>query len=370
MSAGATDVAAAGGFRTARLDGLRDRMAEEGLDALLVGHPPNVRYLSGFAGSAGYLVVFPDVLVLVVDGRYDEQAAEEAGDEAEVVVSRDGLLGTAAALLAERGGPRAAFEADRLSVSDRGLLAEEAGSVDWCGAEGLVEALRTRKDAGEVERILRAARIASETWDTFTGSIEEGDTERELAGELEYRLRRAGSDDRPFASIVAAGERSALPHASPTGRPVREGDLVLADYGATVDGYVSDLTRCAVLGTAAPWQRELHAAVEEARSAALDAVADGVAVADVDDAARSALDEAGYLERFEHSTGHGIGLEVHEEPSLSRRSDAILRPGNVVTIEPGVYLRGRGGVRLEDDVLVEESGVRVLTTASRVLREL
>ena len=353
--------------RTARL---RELLAGEDLEALLVSHPPNLRYLSGFAGSAGYLLVAPDELVLVVDGRYDEQADDEAGTVADVVVARDGLLEALGEVLTGRTGLRAGFEASHVSVARRDALEERAGDVAWSAVDGSVERLRARKDPGEVERIERAARIASDVWGPFAGAIEEGDTERELAGELEHRLRCAGSEDRPFASIVASGERSALPHARPSDRAVREGDLVLADFGATFEGYVSDLTRCAVLGAARPWQREVHAAVEGARAAALAAVEAGAAVSAVDAAARDRLDDAGFAEHFDHSTGHGIGIEVHEDPSLSSRSDAILRAGNVVTIEPGVYLRGRGGVRLEDDVVVEASGTRVLTTASRSLREL
>ena len=357
--------------REERAARLRELLAGEELEALLVSHPPNLRYLSGFTGSTGYLFVAPDELVLVVDGRYDEQAeAEAAGAVAEVVVARDGLLAALGQVVTARPDLRTGFEAAHVSVAQRAALEQEAGDVAWSPLDGSVERLRARKDPEEVERIARAARIASDVWEPFARAIEEGDTERELAGELEHRLRRAGSDDRPFASIVASGERSALPHARPSDRAVREGDLVLADFGATFEGYVSDLTRCAVLGAADPWQREVHAAVEAARAAAVEAVEAGADVSDVDAAARDRLDEAGFAEHFDHSTGHGIGLEVHEDPSLSSRSDAILRPGNVVTIEPGVYLRGRGGVRLEDDVVVEASGTRVLTTAGRALREL
>lgn len=354
-----------------RLERLGGLLADARLDALLVCHLPNVRYLSGFSGSAGYLLAGGGEAVLVVDGRYEEQAAAEVHHpEVEVVVARDGLLTAVAGIVSERAPLSVGLEAEHLTLRRRDRLAEQSGEVRWDETVELVEGLRARKDEREVDRIARAARIASETWAEFLASVEEGRTERELAGELEYRLRRAGSEDRPFASIVATGARSALPHARPADRPVREGDLLLADFGATVEGYVSDLTRCAVLGAAAPWQREAHAAVEEARRAAVEAVGPGVAAAEVDRVVRDRLDAAGHLEAFGHSSGHGIGLEVHEGPALSRRSEEILRAGNVVTIEPGVYLRGRGGIRLEDDVLVDEDGARVLTTADRVLREL
>lgn len=357
--------------RLERLGRLESRLAEAGLDALLVGHPPNVRYLSGFSGSTGFLLVTPGAPLLVVDGRYGEQAEQETAGEVEVGLARDGLLESVAEAAATRpGGRRIGLEAEHLTLQQRDRLGEEEGGLEWTAAAGLVKGLRARKDAGEVERIERAARLASECWEAFLPAVEEGRTERELAAELEFRLRTAGSEDRPFASIVAAGERSALPHARPSGRAVREGDVLLADFGATVEGYVSDLTRCAVLGTAAAWQRGVHEAVDGARRAAIEAAAAGTAAAEVDAAARARLGEGGWLERFQHSTGHGIGLEVHEGPSLAKSSDDILSAGNVVTIEPGVYLRGRGGIRLEDDVLVQEGGARVLTTARRDLREL
>lgn len=365
-----TDGASGPRPRARRLERLEERLGEAGVDALLVSHLPNVRYLSGFTGSTGFLLAGGGSTTLLVDGRYEEQASGEADPTVEVVVVRDGLVAAVAAAVSARGPLRVGLEAEHVSLRQRERLVEEAAGSDWSETTGVVEALRAVKDRGELERIARAASIASGAWEGFLGAVEEGRTERELAGELEYRLRRAGSEDRPFPSIVAAGERSALPHASPSGRPVREGDLLLADFGATVEGYVSDLTRCAVLGTAEPWQREAHGAVDAARAAAVAAVAPGEAAADVDGVVRDRLEADGYLDAFEHSTGHGIGLEVHEGPSLSRHSDEILRAGNVVTIEPGVYLRGRGGIRLEDDVVVREGGARVLTTADRALREL
>ena len=363
---GADDGASPFRGRRARL---REALEEPGLEGLLVSHPPNVRYLSGFEGSAGLLLVHGEEALLVVDGRYAEQAADEADGGVEVRVAGSGLLEGLGDELSEEGSALPlGFEAEHTTVSGRDRLEEEASGADWRPAEGLVEALRARKDADELERIARAARAADRAWEGLAQVLEEGMSEREAAAEMDYRLRREGDGPPAFDTIVAFGERSALPHARPADRRLREGDLVLVDGGATVDAYRSDLTRVASAGEPADWQRELHGTVEAARAAAVQAVVAGRPAREVDAAARERLEAAGRADVFPHSTGHGIGLEVHERPSVSSRSDEILREGNVVTIEPGVYLRGRGGVRLEDDVAVEADGARVLTETDRRLR--
>lgn len=353
-----------------RLASLRDRLAEEELDALVVSHPPNFRYLSGFTGSAGLLLVRGDGALLVVDGRYDEQAGEEAGAGIEVRVAEESLRTLLGEALAAHGGrPRVGLEAHRLTVEAAGRIREAAGDVEWSETTDLVEDLRAVKDPDEVRRIARAAEVACRALEELLSVVEEGVSEQALVAELEYRLRAAGSGRPAFDSIVASGPRSALPHATPGERRVREGDLVLLDFGATVEGYCSDLTRTVVLGAPREWQREIQEAVRAARDAAVEATAPGREAREVDRAAREVLEDRGLGESFPHSTGHGLGLEVHEGPSLSRKSDEILRDGNVVTIEPGVYLRGRGGIRLEDDVVVADDP-RVLTDAPRALREL
>ena len=353
-----------------RLQRLREDMASGELTALVVSHPPNVRYLSGFTGSSGLLVVTGGGALLVTDRRYEAQAESEAAEGVDVRISRDGLLDELAEApgTGERSG-RLGFEAEHVSVQSRERMGEKL-EADWTATTDLVEGLRARKDEGEMARLRRAAELTVSVLDPVLEAIEEGMTERELAAEVDYRLRRAGSGPPAFESIVASGDRSALPHARPSERKLREGDLVLLDFGATFQGYCADLTRIAVLGSATDWQREVHEAVEGARRAAVAAVRDGRPARGVDRAARERLEEAGWADAFGHSTGHGLGLEVHEDPSVSRRSDEILRRGNVVTIEPGVYLRGRGGIRLEDDVAVLEDGAEVLTESSRGIREL
>lgn len=345
-------------------------MAERELAAFLSVHPPNVRYLTAFTGSAGYLVVRPEGADLVTDPRYGEQAEEEAADGVDVRVAADGWRAEVADRLPDPDGGPVGFESDRVTVRGHERLAEEAPGVDWSGVEGLVDGIRERKEPAEVKRIRSAAQLGDRVLDDFLDDVREGRTEAELATELDYRLRRAGSEGVAFETIVAAGSRSALPHASPSERVVRRGDLLLVDFGARIRGYCSDMTRVFVLGEPEGWQRDLHAAVLGALEAAVDAVGPGVEAAAVDDAARQSLESAGLAEHFGHSTGHGIGLEVHEGPSLSSRSESELGPGHVVTVEPGAYLPGRGGVRLEDDVVVREDGAEVLTGFSRNLRRL
>lgn len=346
-------------------------MSERGLGGFLSGHPPNVRYLTGFTGSAGYLLAGPDAAGLVTDSRYREQAEQETAAGLSVWVAEDGWREEVARRLGSVVGEGpAGFESDHVTVRGREKLSEAAPDVEWAGADGIVEDLRQVKSAAEVERIRRAASLGDRVLGEFLDRVEEGASEADLAAELDYRLRRAGSRGVAFETIVAAGPRSALPHARPTERPVREGDLLLVDFGARVDGYCSDMTRVFCLGPAAPWQARLHGSVRRAQEAALSAVRPGAGVAEVDAAAREALDEAGLSEHFGHSTGHGLGLEVHEAPSLSGRSEAELREGEVITVEPGAYLSGRGGARLEDDVVVRPGGPERLTEFGRGLREL
>lgn len=361
-----------GGVHAERLSRLREKIREAGLDGLLVGHLPNIRYLSGFTGSSALLVVLREgEPTLLTDFRYEEQAADQTPLEVRVWIVRDGLFSELAEFLDAGPGPRRlGFEADHLTVRDRREIGERCGSVDWEAAPALVEEMRSRKDEREVARIREAAGIAERAFGSVLEKVEVGVSERELAAELEYRLRVMGSGSLPFEPIVAGGPRSSLPHAEPGERRLQEGDLLLFDFGATSDGYCCDLTRTVVLGAALSWQREVHDAVREAQRAAIEVLRPGVTGREVDGEVRRLLEERGLGDRFGHSTGHGIGLEVHESPRLSRRSEEVLEAGHVVTVEPGVYLPGRGGVRIEDDVVVEEDGPRLLTGTSRHLLEI
>jgi len=356
-------------MRTAeRLDRLRARLAEDGVGALLVTTATNVRYLTGFTGSAGSLWVDGVRAVLVTDGRYQDQAPDQvaaAGVDAEVVVTgvdRPSPLPTLSA-----GVDRVSLEAGSISWGEQRRLAEVL-DAEVVPSEGLVEALREVKDEGEVARIAAAAALADDALAAVGPTITAGVTEAEVAIALDHAMRGGGASDRAFETIVAGGPNSALPHARPGRRPLVHGDLVVCDFGAVVDGYRSDMTRSMrVGGTGTGAEADMLAAVLEAQAAGLAAVADGVLAAEVDAACRAVLTDAGLADAFTHGTGHGVGLDIHEGPGLSSSATGSLGSGQVVTVEPGVYVVGLGGVRWEDTVLVTDDGHRLLTGSPKAL---
>jgi Xaa-Pro aminopeptidase len=342
-------------------------------DAILVAHLPNIAYLCGFTGSNAMLVVDPDAATLFTDGRYAIQAPEEvAGSGVRVRIVKRGLLGeVGAALKGGRGKQRVLFPPSKVSVGQFRQLKIAAGPrVVWRSDSNAVEDLRAIKDAHELEEMRQAARLISEVFDELTGLVQPGITENEVAAKAEYRMRRKGSAGPSFESIVAAGPRSALPHARPTARPIGKNELVVLDLGAILRGYCSDMTRTVFVGRAPRKIRGWYHAVLEAQLAAIDVLAAGVKAGDVDAAARRTLRRHGLARAFTHSTGHGLGLEVHEIPRLARGDQAQLAAGNVVTIEPGVYIEGVGGIRIEDDVAIGERGVEILTRATKEFLEL
>lgn len=346
-------------------------MAEERLGGLLVTGMASVRYLTGFTGSSGFLLLEPAAATLFTDFRYEEQAAAEVDPDVSLhVMKTRSWSDLADHLRTPPAGRRVGFESARLSVAELERIRSVCDSAIWEPTDGLVEALRARKDETELEAIAAAVDLADLVLEGLTGDIRPGTSEMELAALLEFRLRSAGSGPLPFAPIVAFGERSALPHASPSDRSLERGDLVLLDFGARIDGYCSDMTRVFVIGSASEWQRKLHRAVLEACDAAVNEIAAGVTASEVDAAARDALAADGLARYFGHSTGHGLGLEVHEAPRLHREESAALESGNVVTVEPGVYLPGQGGIRIEQAVAVESGRGRLLTRSSPELIEL
>lgn len=331
-------------------------------EALLLFHAQNIRYLTGFTGSDGALLVGPDWLTLLVDGRYVTQARGEAAAEPFEFRNRvDGIE----AVARQRSLERIRFESPFLSVEEHLRLRERlAGIVLEPEADGF-RSLRTVKDAAEIGRIRQAALVAAEALAAVREMIRPGVTEEEVALELEYRMRRAGSEQASFETIVASGPRSALPHARPGKRPIAAGDLVTVDYGAVVAGYHSDETCTFAVGRVTERQREVYGLVREAHDRAIGAIRAGVSCADVDRAARSFLEAAGLGASFAHGTGHGVGLEVHEAPRLAAGREEPLATGMVVTVEPGVYLPGLWGVRIEDTVAVTEKGCDILTPTSK-----
>lgn len=339
---------------------LRARVRVAGLDAMLVTDLVNVRYLSGFTGSNAALLVFAgdEHPVLATDGRYRTQAAQEAPD-LEVAIGR-----ACGRHLTERaagaGLQRLGFESHVVTVDGFDALAEVAGSAELVRASGMVEALREIKDAGEVALLRLACEAADAALAELveSGGLRPGRTEREVGRDLEALMLDHDADGVSFETIVATGANSAIPHHRPTDAVLAAGDFVKIDFGALVGGYHSDMTRTFVLGRAADWQREIYQLVAAAQQAGRDALQPGIGLAEVDCAARAVIAGAGHDEHFGHGLGHGVGLQIHEAPGINATAVGTLRAGSVVTVEPGIYLPDRGGVRIEDTLVVpsETSG--------------
>jgi len=350
-----------------RLVRLREVLAGARVDALLVTSVPNVTYLSGFTGDDSALLVTARGSILITDSRYTEQAGGEC-PEARIHEHRKGLLRAAAALVRRRRLARLGFEG---SIPHGWYLQLRAGlgARRLVVQEGLVERHRQVKDAGEVARIRRALAVAQSWWGGRRRLMRPGRTEREVAAELVHAMCRRGAQGEAFPSIVAVGGRASLPHAQPSGRRLSPERPVLVDWGAAVGSYKCDLTRVLAPSRITGRFREVYGTVLEAQEAALAAVRPGVTAESVDAAARRVIARAGYGKQFGHGLGHGVGLEVHELPRIRKRDGTILQPGMVFTIEPGIYLPGRIGVRIEDMVLVTRRGCEVLSSLPKRLED-
>jgi Xaa-Pro aminopeptidase len=346
-----------------RGDRLERALGERELDRMLVTDLTNVRYLTGFTGTNGACVCGPGLRLFFTDFRYTERAEVEVEGWEPITVEGDWL-----ASIAERLEGKVGFEDDQMSVRSLRKLKEKLGEgVEAVAAGGTVERLRRVKDAEELAAIEAASKIADEVWGWSVERGLAGRTEREVARAAEARIRELGADPS-FPAIVAAGPNGALPHAEPGARPIGRGELVVFDMGAKLDGYCSDGTRTYATGDPGAEAREVYAVVLAAQLAALQAVRAGAKGEDVDAVARKVIDDAGHGKRFGHGLGHGVGLEVHEGPRLSPRSDDLLEPGEVVTVEPGIYLPGQLGVRIEDFVVVSEDGYRNLSSLPKDLQ--
>jgi len=331
------------------------------IDALLFFSPENLRYLSGFSGGEGVLYVEEARAFLLVDFRYLEQAREEA-EGCEVVLLQRGFKGLKEFLL-QRGKKRIGLEARALTLAGfRDLLDTD---IQFLSLTEELDGLRAIKGPPEVERIREAVRIAEEALQEVLELLRPGVTEGDLALELEYRMRKRGSEGVPFPVICLFGPRTSLPHGLPTQRPLRRGEPILFDFGARVGGYCSDETRTFFFGDPPEELKRIYQVVLEAHDRALEAIRPSVPLREIDALARETIKEAGFGEFFGHSTGHGVGLAVHEYPSLSPEAEGVLEEGMVVTVEPGLYLPGKGGGRIEDLVLVTEDGPEVLTSWDR-----
>ncbi|MGE5570509.1 MAG: M24 family metallopeptidase [Rhodospirillales bacterium] len=345
---------------------LLDSLAQRKLDALIVAAAPNVRYLSGFTGSNGALLVWPGGTVLFTDPRYEIQAAQET--DCRVKVVRGALYPALMKFAAGKKLKKLGFEAGRLSYEAyEQLRIGLTLNASLTPVSGLVEIIRMVKSEAEIALIERSVRTNSAAFEKTMRRARPEMSESELAAEFEYQMRRLGAEKPSFDPVIAAGPRTALPHARPTASRLGRNQLLLVDVGASQDGYASDMTRMAFLGKPGAKVKRLYKAVLEAQLAALDAVRPGVRAEQVDQAARRVLRAAGLGAAFVHSTGHGLGLEIHEPPRIGRRDRTVLAAGMTITVEPGVYLEGFGGVRIEDTVVVTGSGCRILTPTSKEL---
>lgn len=356
--------------RAARAAALRALLPGAGVDALLVTHLPNIRWLTGFSGSAALLVVARDTLTLITDFRYATQAPQEVGPAADVIIDRRNVWDRLARVLATEAPEALGIEASTVTVREAERISA-ATSARVVPVGDLVERLRMVKDDGEVTAIRAAGALALEALAELLPTIRVGEREIDVASRLEAGLRRRGSEWHPFPTIVASGPRSALPHAGTSERSILKGEFLLIDFGAQLDGYCADITRTVVVGARADErQRVVYDLVEEAQRRAREGVRAGMSGSEADALARELIAARGYGEAFGHSLGHGLGLEVHEAPRLAATAEALLPVGAVVTVEPGIYLPGWGGVRLEDDVWLSAGGPVLLTDGRTELIEL
>lgn len=357
-----------------RMERARNLLKNNGLDGILAASAANIRYLTGFAGTDSYLYVSADKQVILTDSRYTLQAQEEAEScQVRTIGGGRSYGDLLKELLKEDGVRRLGFEDSFLTWQTVRRLQDETGGEEererWIPLEGKLSLLRAVKDEDEIEKLSRAEKIGDEAFSYILTQIRPGITELEIAAKLEYYLKSHGAQEKSFDTIAASGLHSAMPHAVPSGKVLESGDFVTLDFGCKYQGYCSDMTRTIVVGKASDRQREIYRIVLEAQEAALAGLRAGITGAEGDRLAREVIEKAGYGTYFGHGLGHGVGLEIHERPALSSRDETVLQPGMIETVEPGIYIPGFGGVRIEDMVVITEDGCRNLTGSSKELIE-
>jgi len=350
-----------------RLNLLRQKMKQERLDACVVFSDINRNYLTGFTGSSGALLVLGSKTLFLTDSRYTLQAGREV-DGAQVVLQVRSLLVDALDAFKKAKVKRIGFEASHVTFTQYQFLVKQLPKVTWVPMLGVVESLRLVKDSGEKIALRQAGRVADKTIHHILPFIKTGVSERDLASEMEHFMRRQGADGPSFETIVASGWRSALPHGIASSKRLEKGDFIVFDFGCRLDGYCSDMTRTICLGTPTAFQRKIYGIVQNAQAAGLKAIRPGNTVGAVDLAARSIITRSGYGKHFGHGTGHGVGREVHEGPRVvGPKAKDILEPGMAITCEPGIYLEGKFGVRIEDLALVTDEGYENLYRTTKDL---
>jgi len=350
----------------ARRDRLRKAFRKAGVDALLVTNFTNVTYLTGFTGDDSYLLFWQDGQVILSDPRYATQIEEQCpGLDMEIRPPGTNMVTSIARTVKSGGAIRLGVEVESMTVGLRDRIVAELPQIEVMATARLIEELREVKDAEEIAQLREAIWYAEKAFGVLRASLTAEKTEKQVAAELEHQMRLFGARGPSFPSIVAAGARADLPHATPTDRLSGEGDILLVDWGADGGLYKSDLTRVLVTGKISPKVERIYRVVLSAQEQGIAAIRPGAVAQDVDAVARGVIEQAGFGRYFGHGLGHGLGLEVHEAPRLAAHNTVVLKPGMVVTVEPGIYMPGWGGVRIEDDVLVTRSGCEVLTSVPK-----
>ena len=349
-----------------RIRKLRSILHAEKLDALLVSDPLHIRYLTGFSGDTGWTLVGPEQTFLITDFRYEEQARIEAPNS-DLLIAKNGFVEKMAELAPKDTGHRIGFEEVHLPYQAYKKLGEHLSHAQWIAQDDLVERLSIIKDAREIAHIREAVRIGDRVFEQVVPLLKPGVTERDIAAEIDYAIRKQSVEGPSFEAIVASGPRASMPHATVSDRAFQSGDLVILDFGAVFRGYASDMTRTLVIGAPTVQQRAVYQIVLRAQESAIAAAKAGLPCAELDRIARTIIKDACYGPQFGHSLGHGVGLGVHEQPRISSKSNQVLEPGMVITIEPGIYIPGWGGIRIEDLVVIQPDGCENLTTAPKQL---
>lgn len=343
---------------------LRKVMEQKGLDAIVVLSPYNRRYLSGFTGTSGSLLITQDTKQLITDFRYIQQANSQAEDF-EIINQNGPMINKINELIQHGNYKNVGVEADLITYNEYQAL--NTDEVQLSSIEGVIETIRMIKDDFEIKQIQKAADIVDETYEHILKWVKPGMTENEVNNEMEMFMRSKGATCSSFDTIVASGHRGALPHGVASNKVIEEGDMITLDFGALYEGYVSDITRTFAIGEPKEEMKKIYNIVLESQLAALEQIKPGMTGKEADSIARDIISSYGYGEQFGHSLGHGIGLEVHEGPALSQKSDIVLEENMCVTLEPGIYVEGLGGVRIEDDVLVTKNGLQRFTKSSKDL---
>lgn len=350
-----------------RIDELRSKFDNKGIDAFLVRKLPNVRYLSGFSGSAGTLLITRSKNFFISDFRYKTQSATEVDKGFEIIIYVQNSLNFLKGIIQENGLKKIGFEADFVTFAEANLLKRDFPEAEFVPMENTVESITVKKNAAEIELTRKAVDITDKVFLELLNIIKPGITERQVAAHISFYHKMFGADGDSFDAIVAAGERSAFPHARPTDRMINQGELVKLDFGCTCSGMKSDMTRTIAIGKIPDECTKIYEIVREAQKRALESVKAGMHARAVDAVARDFIKENGFGNNFGHGLGHGLGYDIHEKPALNERAEYVLEENNIITIEPGIYVEGLGGVRIEDDVIVTKEGCEILNKSPKEL---